>query len=111
MNDRTNEETVDLGTQADRYPSTATATAAPATATAVPPRRVRIGTIVWGGILLLIAALTFASVFVDSALYGPSLWIWGVIGIGTLLVLAGIIGAIIRGSTGRARKRRDEDIL
>ena len=77
---------------------------------ATTPRPVRVGTIVWGGILALVAGLTFASVFLDAPQYTPSLWIWGVIGVGTLLVLAGIVGAIIRGATGRARRRGEQEL-
>jgi type VI protein secretion system component VasF len=62
-------------------------------------RPVRVGTIVWGGILLIIAGLTLAATFLNLTQNGPSLWVWGAIGVGVLLVLAGIVGAIVRVAT------------
>jgi hypothetical protein len=60
---------------------------------------VRTGTIVWGGILLLAAAIAATASLVDPVIYTPHFILWTIIGFGALLVLAGIIGAIARVST------------
>ena len=65
------------------------------------PRRlpVRVGTIVWGGILLLIAALARAVSMIDPDSYTVEFVVWSVIGFGGLLIIGGIVGAIVRLST------------
>jgi len=65
-----------------------------------PPTRVT--TIVWGGILLLVAAVAATTTFLDPLEYTSSFFVWTVVGFGGLLVIAGIIGAIVRASAGRA---------
>jgi hypothetical protein len=60
---------------------------------------VRTGTIVWGGILLLAAAIAATATLVNPVIYTPHFILWTIIGFGALLVLAGIIGAIARVST------------
>jgi len=69
------------------------------TAATRPPTRVT--TIVWGGILLLVAAVAATTTFLDPLEYTSSFFVWSVVGFGGLLVIAGIIGAIVRASTGR----------
>ena len=63
-------------------------------------RRVRASTIVWGAILLITAALVLAVRVIDPALYDASFLVWSVIIVGAVLVLAGLIGAIVRAATG-----------
>jgi hypothetical protein len=59
-------------------------------------RPVRIGAIIWGCILLLIATLAVISTYVAPAAYTPAFVIWSVIGFGGLLVIAGLVGVIVR---------------
>jgi protein-S-isoprenylcysteine O-methyltransferase Ste14 len=54
---------------------------------------VRVATIVWGVILLIAAVLGFATLVFGVGLNGAAL-IWVVVGLGALLVFAGIAGAI-----------------
>jgi O-antigen ligase len=61
----------------------------------------RTGTIVWGGILLLIAAVSAAATFVDTSIYTPTFILWTIVGFGGLLVVAGVVGAIARVTTAR----------
>ena len=62
-------------------------------------RRVRTSTIVWGAILLITAALVLAVRVIDPTLYDASFLVWSVIIVGAVLVLAGLIGAIVRAAT------------
>lgn len=62
---------------------------------------VRTSTIVWGGILLLVAAIAAATVLVDAPVYTPRVILWTIVGFGGLLVLAGVIGAVARVTTSR----------
>jgi hypothetical protein len=65
--------------------------------TATPERLpARGGTIVWGGILVVIAALGATASFLQPADFTPEFYVWTVVIIGGVLVLAGIIGAIVR---------------
>ncbi|PRY65995.1 uncharacterized protein DUF3995 [Glaciihabitans tibetensis] len=63
---------------------------------------VRPGTIVWGGILLLVAAIAAAATVVDASIYTPRFILWAIVGFGGLLILAGAIGAVARISSGKA---------
>jgi hypothetical protein len=74
----------------------------------------RAGTIVWGGILLLAAAIAATASLVDAVIYTPEFVLWTIIGFGGLLVLAGLIGAVARVSTrshggGPSSKPKDPD--
>jgi hypothetical protein len=60
---------------------------------------VRVGTIVWGGILLLVAAITATAIFIDATIYTPTFILWSIVGFGALLVFGGIVGAVVRAST------------
>ena len=62
---------------------------------------IRIGTIVWGGILLLVSVVAATITFVDPATLSASFYLWSVVVFGALLVLAGLIGAIVRASMSR----------
>lgn len=81
--------------------------AAPA-ATADPrgPRPARAGTIVWGCILFLIAALAAVPAVLGDAVLSPTTFLWIVVGFGTLLVVGGIVGAIVSAATRRSRADR-----
>jgi hypothetical protein len=58
---------------------------------------VRVGTVIWGFILLGIAALFFAMARLDLSEVSPGvIAAWVVIGIGALAVVGGLIGAIVR---------------
>lgn len=55
--------------------------------------RPRFGTIVWGIILLVIAAIAFTSSRLGLSFATPTGIVWTVVGIGALVIVAGIIGA------------------
>lgn len=61
------------------------------------PLPVRIGTVVWGFIVIGIAALFFVSSQIDLGPEGLAfLAVWAVLGIGVLAIVGGVIGAIFR---------------
>lgn len=60
---------------------------------------VRVGPIVWGSILLLVASITGAAAVLGT--WNTSTVVWVVIAFGALIVIAGIIGAIGRAFTPR----------
>ena len=58
---------------------------------------VRVGTIVWGFILVGIAALFFAWAQFDLAGFNPAIVAtWAVLGVGALAVIGGVVGALVR---------------
>jgi hypothetical protein len=58
---------------------------------------VRVGTIVWGFILVGIAALFFAWAQFDLAGFNPAVVVtWSVLCLGALAVIGGLIGAVTR---------------
>ncbi|HEV7951392.1 MAG TPA: hypothetical protein VGP24_16645 [Glaciihabitans sp.] len=59
-----------------------------------------VGTIVWGGILLLIAAITVTFALISPDDVSPITIIWSFVAIGGVLVVAGIVGAIVRSFAG-----------
>lgn len=61
------------------------------------PRSVRISTVIWGFILLSIAALFFTIAQFDLTRVNPGIIAaWVVIGIGTLAIIGGLVGAAVR---------------
>jgi NADH:ubiquinone oxidoreductase subunit 6 (subunit J) len=60
---------------------------------------VRATTIVWGVILLIAALLGLATLVFGVGLNGAAL-VWVVVGLGAVLVLAGIAGAVVRSLRG-----------
>ena len=61
------------------------------------PRTVRIDTIVWGFILLGIAAFFFTLVQFDLSRFNPGvIAAWVAIGIGSLVIVGGLVGALVR---------------
>ena len=63
--------------------------------TQTPTRRpVRVGPIVWGSILLLVASITGAAALLGS--WDATTIVWVVIAFGALIVVAGLIGALGR---------------
>jgi hypothetical protein len=78
---------------------------APSAAERLPMRG---GTIVWGSVLVVIALIGATASFLDPADYTPAFYIWAVVILGGVLVLAGVIGAIVR-SAMRRPARVDED--
>ena len=64
-----------------------------------PPLKPRIGTIVWGSILLVVAFLAIFASRVDFAAVTPTVVVWTVIGFGAALVLAAIVTAIVRAAS------------
>lgn len=57
-------------------------------------RPVRVGPIVWGSILMLVASITGATALLGS--WNAATIVWIVITFGALIVIAGLIGAISR---------------
>jgi hypothetical protein len=64
--------------------------------TTLAPLKPRIGTIVWGSILLVVAAITIFASQVDFGDATPAAIVWSVVAFGAVLVVAGIITAIVR---------------
>jgi hypothetical protein len=62
--------------------------------TAPIPRRVRVGTIVWGAILVAVAIFAILVLFFGPL--GPGAILWTVIGFGSILVLGAIAAGIVR---------------
>jgi hypothetical protein len=62
---------------------------------------VRVGTIVWGAVLLALAALSIAITLFDPIEYSATFVLWVVVGFGSLLVVGGIAGAIARSARSR----------
>lgn len=63
-----------------------------------------VGTIVWGGILLLIAAVTVTLAVIDPDEVTPITVIWSFVAVGGVLVVAGIVGAIVRAFAGPEKR-------
>jgi hypothetical protein len=60
-------------------------------------RPVRVGTVVWGFILLGLAAMFFTFAQVDLSRFNPAIVLtWVILGIGALAVVGGIVGALLR---------------
>ena len=61
------------------------------------PRTVRAPTVVWGFILIGIAAVFFTFTQFDLSGVGPGVVIaWVVLGIGALAIVGGLVGALFR---------------
>jgi hypothetical protein len=60
-------------------------------------RPVRLGTVVWGFLLIGLAALFFAIARFDFSAFQPGVVAaWAVLGIGALALVGGVLGAILR---------------
>jgi hypothetical protein len=60
-------------------------------------RPVRVSTVVWGFILLGLAAMFFVFAQLDLSRFNPAIILtWVILGIGTLAVVGGIAGALLR---------------
>ena len=66
------------------------------------PLTPRIGTIVWGSILLVVGFLAIFASQVDFGEVTPAVVVWTVIGFGAALVLAAIVTAIVK-AAGKSR--------
>lgn len=75
------------------------------TPTTQPPLKPRVGTIVWGSILLVVGFLAIFASRVDFAEVTPAVIVWSVIGLGTALVLAAIVTAIVRAASKASTDR------
>jgi predicted phage tail protein len=64
--------------------------------TTVEPLKPRVGTIVWGAVLLVVAAVTLFASQVDVGAVTPEAVVWSVVAFGAVLVLAGIATAVVR---------------
>lgn len=65
------------------------------------PRRVRVAPIIWGVLFLAFCAWTTQQVFFPGTISAETWLIWGVIGIGVLLLIVALIVSL------RATVRRD----
>ncbi|MEX1079667.1 MAG: hypothetical protein WED09_11225 [Homoserinimonas sp.] len=60
-------------------------------------RPVRAGTVVWGVIMVAIAAMFFATARLDlDAVSGWVVLAWGILALGAVLVIGGVIAALTR---------------
>lgn len=84
MNDTTS-------TQASTAPTNGTAT------TDTTYRGARAGTVVWGFIIIGVAALAFTATQLDLSVYHPGVVLaWVAVGIGALAIVGGLVAAIFR---------------
>ena len=81
--------------------STEPTTAPVGVAPARRPRRPRADVIVWGVILLVAAALGVTTSLVDLHLDPVTTISWLIVGVGGLLVVAGVTGALVRSASAR----------
>jgi hypothetical protein len=65
-------------------------------ATGAAPLKPRVGTIVWGGILLLVAAVTVFAALGDLGEVSAATAVYTAVGLGVVLVLVAIVVAIVR---------------
>ncbi len=68
-------------------------------------RRVRVGTIVWG--TLLVAAAVIAIIVLTTGPLSPAAALWVIVGVGALLVVSALVTAIVR--AGRSRVTTEVD--
>lgn len=76
-----------------------TEASAPSSATATIPdaRPVRPGTVIWGVIMVAIAAMFFATAQLDlDEVSGWVVLAWGILALGAVLVIGGLIAAVAR---------------
>jgi tellurite resistance protein TehA-like permease len=59
-------------------------------------RPARVSTIIWGVLLLLVAGTAFAVTALDVELFSGASVAYVVVGLGALLVIAAVVGAIAR---------------
>ena len=59
------------------------------------------GTIAWGIILLAVSALALVGALVDPAQLTGTAVLWGIAGLGALIIVAAIVAAVIRGVSKR----------
>jgi hypothetical protein len=72
---------------------------------------VAVPTVVWGVVVLVIAVGAYVFATLDIGEFTTAAIVWGVIGIGVLLIVAGVIGAIARAvRPGRASTDRLTDL-
>jgi hypothetical protein len=64
-------------------------------------RPVRVSTVVWGVLLLLLGAGVFATTALDLQLFTAASALYVIVGIGALLVVAAIVGAVARAISPR----------
>jgi hypothetical protein len=77
----------------------------PVTSQRTPRKHARVGTIVWGAILVGIAV--FAILILTSGPLTPTALLWSVVGFGALLLVAALIAAIVRAARGSRAGRAD----
>ena len=72
------------------------------TETTLRPRQVRVGTIVWGALVVAIAV--FALLILILGPLGPAALLWSVIGFGSILVLGAIAAGIVRAAQANSAR-------
>lgn len=78
-------------------PRPTTETAAVTTESAADARPARAGTVVWGVILVALAAMFFATAQLDlDEVSGWVVLAWGILALGAALVIGGLITTVIR---------------
>ena len=83
----------------DTEPTTQATTQPTAETTTLAPLKPRVGTIVWGSILLIVGLLAIFASQVDFGDATPAVIVYTAIGFGAVLVLAAIVTAIVRAAT------------
>lgn len=68
------------------------------------PPRFRAGTVIWGAVLLAVAAITFSASVVNLGEFRSEWIIWILVGLGAILVIAALVSLLVRAiSTGSTR--------
>jgi hypothetical protein len=62
-------------------------------------RRARVGTIVWGALLVAVAVVAIA--VLTSGPLSPAAGLWVIVGFGVLLIVSALIAAIVRAARPR----------
>jgi hypothetical protein len=69
---------------------------------AAAPLKPRVGTILWGFILLIVGTIAVLASRLDLGDFGPEVFVWSIVGLGAILVVAAIIAAVARAARNRA---------
>jgi hypothetical protein len=85
-------------TESTTFETPATTATIPVAQAPRPRRQVRVGTIVWGAILVGIAV--FAILILTTGPLTGTAVLWSVVGFGALLLVAALVAAIVRAARG-----------
>jgi drug/metabolite transporter (DMT)-like permease len=96
MSQRDNDQTLPLDLDDETGSERSDGAAAASTALPLEPLHPRLGTIIWGCILLIVGGIAIFASRVDFSDTTPAVIVWSVVAFGAALVLAAIVTAIVR---------------